>query len=71
MVTVAPFIFPLAVAGGLGRFALSPCAQVINVMNTPANVKIIVRLIRVLFIVVKEVMLEAKSKQFPDSLTNT
>jgi hypothetical protein len=52
MVMVAPFILPVAVAGGLGLLALSPCAQSIEDKNIPAMVKIRHRPIVSFFIVI-------------------
>ena len=52
MVMVAPFILPVAVAGGLGLLALSPCAQSIEDKNIPAMVKIRHRLIVSFFMIV-------------------
>jgi hypothetical protein len=34
---VAPDTLPEAVAGGLGRCDLSPCASIVRDINTPAN----------------------------------
>jgi hypothetical protein len=49
---VAPFTLPVAVAGGLGRFDLSACAQSIEEMSNPAITRITLRLIFKFFIVV-------------------
>jgi Na+/glutamate symporter len=47
---VAPFILPVAVAGGLGLLALSPCAQSVDVTSMPANAMTKRALILVVFI---------------------
>jgi hypothetical protein len=50
---VAPLILPVAVAGGLGRFDLSCCAQISEEKNMAINAKTNPLVIIVFFIVVK------------------